>query len=247
MGVAGLILALRNHRTANGRELFESRYFTLLQLHRDNVREIELPGANSRKFFVEALRELRSIYPIARDAAGHCGQELSASELLHVSYYCLFYGAGPHSSRQLKRSLSSFDSQLVERLNATLDSDDTKGSVKAEREFQYTPFEGHQSRLGHYYRHLYQTISYIDQQSSSIDRYGYVKTVRAQLSTHEQALLLINSLTPLGHIWWEKGFMIKYRLVQNIPRDFFEPHELDVSKLFPQNYFEWEELKAQAE
>jgi len=41
--------------------------------------------------------------------------------------------------------------------------------------------------------------------------------------------------------------MIKYRLVQNIPRDFFEPHELDVSKLFPQNYFEWEELKAQAE
>src|SRR5688500_11732788 len=98
-----LVVTLRVQWSVITNQLFEGKYFTLLRLHRDNVREIQLPNASGRKFFVEALRELRAIYPLAREAAEHCGQQLTPQQLLHVCYYCLFFGTGPHSSRQLKR------------------------------------------------------------------------------------------------------------------------------------------------
>jgi hypothetical protein len=85
-------------------------------------------------------------------------------------------------------------------------------------------------------------IRYVDQQPLDIDKYEYVKTIRAQLSTHEQALLLVNSLTPIGQGWWKRDLIRKYRLVQNLPRGFFDSStELDLSTVFEPGYFEWEE------
>ena len=85
-------------------------------------------------------------------------------------------------------------------------------------------------------------IRYVDQQTIEMNKYDYAKTMRAQLSTHEQALLLINSLTPIGQNWWKNELIDTYRLVKNLPRDFFDSSvELDVGKLFKLQYFEWEE------
>jgi hypothetical protein len=85
-------------------------------------------------------------------------------------------------------------------------------------------------------------VQYVDQQDLDINKYEYVKTIRAQLSTHEQALSLVNSLTPIGRNWWGKDLITKYRFVQNIPRDFFNSsNELDTKDLFKTGYFEWEE------
>jgi hypothetical protein len=77
----------------------------------------------------------------------------------------------------------------------------------------------------------------------SARKYEYVKTIRAQLSTHEQALLLLNSLTPMGRNWWQNGLITRYRLVKNIPGDFFDrKQEIDVESLFPATYFEFQEV-----
>lgn len=143
----------------------------------------------------------------------------------------------------LKTSLSDFEPTFTDAIESKLRQAQTREKVLDEQKLGYVPFEGHQSRLGHYYRHLYQMIRYVDQQSMDIDKYEYVKTIRAQLSTHEQALLLVNSLTPVGRNWWENGLMLKYRLVQNLPPNFFDSStELDTSELFPSGYFEWEEV-----
>lgn len=79
---------------------------------------------------------------------------------------------------------------------------------------EYKPFDGHQIRLGHYFRHLSQTVSYVRDADgfSDFEKYQYAQTIRAQLSTQEQALLLVNSLTPIGHAWWDDGLMQDYRL-----------------------------------
>lgn len=137
-----------------------------------------------------------------------------------------------------------FDTAFVDGLNNELYNPEVREKVKSERQLGYTPFEGHQSRLRHYYRHLYQAVRYVDGQLIDVDKYEYVKTIRAQLSTHEQALLLVNSLTPIGQDWWGKDLLIKYRMVQNLPREFFDSaEELEVSAMFPPGYFEWEEVK----
>jgi len=100
-------------------------------------------------------------------------------------------------------------------------------------------YGGNQFRLGHYFRHLYQMVKFIDKQKTLTkkEKYFYVKTLRAQLSTHEQVLLFLNSLSFMGMVWEltpkfkpgatenetklkakEKMLITKYQFIKNIPR-----------------------------
>lgn len=99
-------------------------------------------------------------------------------------------------------------------------------------------YGGHQHRLGHYYRHLFQTVKFVNSQNRLTEKqkYFYVKTLRAQLSTYEQALLFVNSLSILGMPWdfkpeFEESkfdfinqkrirnnrLITKYNLIKNLP------------------------------
>jgi len=251
VSVCFLFLTLRSQQTAtaeqnlaNARQHFETKYFELLRMHRDNVQEIGMKESSGRRLFVLMMRELREALRIVKDVAVEFDADLSEEQLQQIAYYCLFYGVGPNSSRMLRISLTHYDREFIGAVERALNNPDTKATVKAERKFSYTPFEGHQSRLGHYYRHLYQMVQYVNEQPDELigDKYKYVKTIRAQLSTHEQALLLINSLTPMGRKWWTMNFMVRYKLVKNIPRMFFDREsEFDPCTKLPRGYFEWEQ------
>lgn len=95
-------------------------------------------------------------------------------------------------------------------------------------------YGGHQFRLGHYFRHLYQTVRYMNEkiELSYKEKYEYIKLLRAQLSNYEQALLFFNSLSQLGKKWEMdavindncEGYtradfelITKYNLIKNIP------------------------------
>lgn len=64
-------------------------------------------------------------------------------------------------------------------------------------------YGGHQIRLSHYFRHLYQTVNSVDEQSflTYKDKYDYIKLLRAQMSLFEQIILFFNSVSSLGDIW----------------------------------------------
>ena len=243
LSVVLLWSTLRHQRQASQQQYFETKYFELIKMHRDNVAEIKVREREGRMFFVLLIREFRSLLNIVRKVAQEHNQILTQEQIIHITYYCLYFGTGPNSSRQLKKSLLEFWQPFINDLVTELDKSESKDKAKKDQNLGYTPFEGHQHRIGHYYRHLYQAVKYVDQQTIDIDKYEYVKTIRAQLSTHEQALLLLNSLSPIGCNWWKKDFLINYRLVQNIPHDFFDPdQELNVSRLFRPGYFEWEDV-----
>ncbi len=242
VGIVLLYSTLKSQRRSSQRQNFETKYFELIKMHRDNVAELRVQDVFGRCLFVLLIRELRCALDIVRTIARASNQRLTPQKALHIAYYCLFYGTGPNSSRMLKMSLQTFNEKFIEEVEGELNKPETKQRVRDQKNLGYVPFEGHQSRLGHYYRHLYQMVRYIDQQTLDIDKYEYVKTIRAQLPTHEQALLLVNSLTAVGQNWWRKGLIVNYRLVQNIPRGFFDSAiELDTSALFAPGYFEWEE------
>lgn len=112
-------------------------------------------------------------------------------------------------------------------------------------------YGGHQHRLGHYFRHLFQTYKFIENQDLLDDnqKYFYGKTLRSQLSTYEQSLLFINSVSSLGFKWEyspeknDKGvdnnFISKYALIKNVSGRKL----LDISykSYFPKIKFEYEE------
>lgn len=99
-------------------------------------------------------------------------------------------------------------------------------------------YGGNQHRLGHYFRHLFQCVKYVNSQKqlTEKEKYFYAKTLRAQLSTYEQAVLFINSLSLMGMPWelipeYQKSRIVfvnkkriknarlisKYNLIKNLP------------------------------
>jgi hypothetical protein len=244
ISVVFLYSTLKSQRESSAIEKFETKYFELIKMHRDNVAEMDIGDDFGKKIFVMLIREFREIMEVAREVAIKCNLVFSQERIFIISYYALFFGVGPNSSRMLIAALQSFDSHFVIEFEKTLNNKELKREVKARRRFKYIPFEGHQSRLGHHFRHLYQTVSYVEKQTIDIDKYEFVKTVRAQLTTHEQALLFINCLTPIGKAWWDKELFLEYRFVRNIPYGFFDSNsEIEIENYFPDDYFEWQERR----
>lgn len=64
-------------------------------------------------------------------------------------------------------------------------------------------YGGHQLRLGHYFRHMYQTVNYVNDIKlfTYVEKYEYIKMLRAQMSTYEQIVFYFNSLSSMGDIW----------------------------------------------
>lgn len=225
-------------------ERFENKYFELIRMHRENVSEIVLGQDYGKKIFVVMIREFRCILKIAKEVADKKKINFTKEELFIISYYAFFFGVGPNSSRMLIESLKSFNNEFVLAFEKALNNAETKNQIMEERGFKFIPFEGHQSRLGHYFRHLFQAVSYVDKQIIDFDKKEYVKTIRAQLTTHEQALLFINCLSPIGKAWWKKGLIKRYKMVKNIPEGFFNKEsEIDLQSYFPKKYFEFQKQK----
>lgn len=216
---------------------FESRFFEMIRLHRQNVSEFEIKdNIKDKKVFVAMMFELRAARDIVIEV---CYTEPLTSEMKHdilsISYLILFFGIGENSNRMLKELLQNYIpystvSDLLEHLNKKKET-----ACKEKKEYNYKYFEGHQLRLGHYYRHIFQTIDYLNTSKATFlsDKKQYAKLLRAQLSTYEQALFFINSISPLGLNWWKKGYIGNYGLVKNIPSDFFKKDEIDLKSYFP--------------
>lgn len=91
-------------------------------------------------------------------------------------------------------------------------------------------YGGHQFRLGHFFRHLFQSYKYLNNHKdlSENEKYAYGKMYRAQLSTYEQALLFINSISSIGMKWEftpekptdaniKTNLITTYNLIKNLP------------------------------
>ena len=98
--------------------------------------------------------------------------------------------------------------------------------------------KGHNEALGHYYRHLYNLVKYVDEFDDAVisddDTYEYVKLLRSQMSDSEQLLLYYNAFSDMGRKWRyehiandcadeklkkrkEMCYLSRFRLIKNIP------------------------------
>lgn len=226
-------------RKAEETEAFERRYYEMLRIHRENVSEMKTDaGSEGRLIFVKLLGEIQLAIEQIMQPGLAALLKLSFGDQLQVAYYCVFFGVGPNSNPSLRAALKAAEIPLTDEqfdsLAKVLTNVGQRGTGS---------FKGQQHRLGHYYRHLYQAVAYVHLQKISNDeKKDFVKTIRAQLSTHEQGLLLINSLSGMGWEWWRNGFIKDYAMVKNLPRGFVEAYySLDVEDLFGQKYFEYQQ------
>lgn len=123
-------------------------------------------------------------------------------------------------------------------------------------------YSGNQVRLGHYFRHLYHSFKFLDKKLNLEEKtvvatekakgevYEYGKILRGQLSTPEQALLFLNSISSIGMKWEflaEKdkdegeylNLITKYQLIKNIPEGYIA--NVNCESYYPYVTFEYKE------
>jgi hypothetical protein len=307
-GTLLIFLSFQEQTKQNKREAFESAFFEMVHLHRENVSQLNYTKFNGSKFetaqnrevfklifeeFLDCYREVKKFsnsknindYLLSKqikqlnDIIKRNKLHVSILEmaLIDIAYTIVFFGIGKEGEvilrDRFKRKYNhSYFYPLLRYINLKPKKEDgvrwnkwenllalgykdfksvneefyayrkhlsiNNLSSEAQALVYQKEFEryytGHQHRLGHYFRHLFQSYKYLNYHTdlTKDEKYFYGKTLRAQLSTYEQALLFINSLSTFGMKWdltpeqnllaqgedYQNCKLItRYNLVKNLP------------------------------
>lgn len=247
---------------------FETRFYEMLRLHRDNVYEMELEGAKGRQVFRVMYEELRFIYDAINELYDYWHQERNRptvmptkERVMKMAYHIFFRGIDNFpidkdemvfgvAVRHINNKLEIYE-KPDDGLNQLWKHDLVNGEEIIWSK-EYRPFKSHSSILGHYFRHLYQLVRFILEQkfddNTNIDKKikkSYLKTVRAQLSDDEQALIYFNSFWGPGKLWWgdkslpfvnkegqPPSYFLDWGIIKNLPGYLVFDEELKPSKIF---------------
>ncbi|MGQ7947590.1 putative phage abortive infection protein [Flavobacterium sp. WC2509] len=255
--------------------IFETRFHTMLAIHRDNANEIEANNIKGRKVFIHMLDELKLIFNIFNAIMKDESHEnaIREEELYNIVYLSFFFGIGEKSTPMVKDLVGSELSKYVDICHNRIINFKNQKNVKSEMILKigtndynlshvYSFGVGHLRRLSHYIRHLFQTVKFVDDQPNEIismgDKYNYVSNLRAQLSAHEQILLFYNSISVMGKPWLDslypsnENYIQRYCMLKSIPlnaADFYKkPLDIFTEKnMSGKSMFEWVEIKHRME
>jgi len=267
-----LYLNLRKQNDSFQIERFENRYFELIRIYRDNVKDIEtiLPDnergykIHGREVFMEINRQFILITQRLKAWEFEKFTEIDVLSLPQIAYLIVFFGFSNSGSIMLKYHLDKLKiDEKYPGLKGFIFDDSELGVKKSAYSNVFAFYNGHQISLGHYFRHLFSTINYVHRNDvlTSRQKYEYVKILRTQMSTYEQAVFFYNSFSPMGYIWElskrdiEYNFKFKedgdqyrdedllitrYGLIKNIPEGF--TGSLNPKHFYKKLIFEGEEI-----
>jgi len=267
IGILLVIQTINEQTKQNKLQNIESRFFELLKIHRENVQEFNSKGKNGRNVIIsiyddfnELFEYIKKLYKI--ENAGNISSEEWNKRCSQITYLIIFFGLENNYStvliQKIKLIISDdlyfnnyFNPAVLNPLIQDHKKTKLENSTKPKEKKVYLKYNGNQSRLGHYFRHLYQTVTFINEQPTTLlaynDKYFYIKTLRAQLTNHEQAIFFYNSLTELG-LPWELGIssfndklITKFNIIKNIPESF--TGTLNPKSYFPDIFFEYDKTK----
>jgi hypothetical protein len=235
-----------------------------IEIHREIIKAIKIIETSlihksvNEIYGCKSLSKLKKILPTDL----RTDKKLKQMAIIDIAYLSVFFGLAKSQGRstlidilsnvynsdivntiikKLKQEIAHYDK--IKKNNKTW-----KQRIKEDKHIKY--FGGHQHRLGHYFRHIYQTVNYINDQVniSYTEKYEYIKTLRAQLSTYEQSVLFFNSISQIGRFWEltpekddiNKQLITKYNFIKNIPSEFIsEIHPID---FYPNVHYEGQEI-----
>ncbi|UII31115.1 putative phage abortive infection protein [Fulvivirga ulvae] len=168
---------------------FETKFYELLKLHQHNVSKIEI---NNRfygpKAFVKMYDEIRFIYAFLLEKRISWNKSNTPKItdqpkiLMELAYTIFFFGVdeirkGFKTNFVFKHKIHTpfaiyFANELHELRKVGKSNNgykvkaDSPTMPKVKWAPSYKPFGGHVSKLGHYYRHLYQLVKFVASNSS---------------------------------------------------------------------------------
>lgn len=249
-----------NNQKNNTLDKFETKFYEMIRLHRQNVDEIIVGNLKSRRAIEQLFKNLSEIYKKIENAIIQIEAINPENDPKEIERF-----------NRIKNYLSDRNKRLsyihelsygyffygVENYYVTRDTTDVRFDLNVDitaililEKTQLSLFTPRNSLLGHYYRHLYQTVQFVANEKTinEEEKSKYTKLIRAQLSDFEQVLLYYNSLsvmgakwiTPIGEMSIEKMCPIaRFRLIKNIPY-YIEYFGIKPNELFKTEKIIWE-------
>ncbi|MFT6502847.1 MAG: hypothetical protein ACJASQ_002978 [Crocinitomicaceae bacterium] len=250
------------------RSQFENKFFMQIQMHRDNISQIEKEHIKGGKnytphyFFKQILDEFWAMdsviegtlegkpmdevllaYKIEEELLIAKDLNIHLKELTryNISYLIVFFGLDRDEKTLRSILRATYQEEFIDLIIKVV-----KRMQKNAKIQNLLELSGYQGVLGHYFRHLFQTVTFAHNSKILLkeEKKDYIKTLRAQLSTFEQGVLLINSISTIGRKWEltcekeEDKLITTYGMIKNIPAEFVEG--VDAKKLYPNVIYEGE-------
>jgi len=215
---------------------FESKYYEMLRLHKENVNnlkveltEIEYEGIGEKKrvfelkgnevfeiFCLEIEELFKNILPHRRD-----------ENYSFIAAYAIFFnGKFTDNDEQYVKALANIKTRRL--LNRKLVDPYIMDGIFINKLFvtNYELMQGHSEKLSQYFRHLFLTVKFVANQNENFINYeekrDYLRILRAQLTNYEQVLIYYNWLSGFGKEWENNNntFFTDYRMIHNVFRVF---------------------------
>lgn len=224
-------------------EQFESKFFELLRMHRENLKGIKfinstvndqgvlMPG--SKLEGVIAVKEHNRILDSYIRIVQNIGrEEFDKNALLDVAFSIFFRGddARPIINRRINAGNDPMIRNTLNEIYSDISSWNTDQGLDN---------EGIEKVYITYLSHLYQMMRFLDQQrlkkGDFEDEFDFfVETISSQLSKYERYLILFYSLSHMGSHWRQGNYFSTYGLLEGI--DFDEmPIDIELNELIEQN------------
>lgn len=231
----------------------ETNFFNLIMLHRQNVEEMELKNKKKRTVFIILRAEFQDIYETVKRY--YKKPDNFNRHKANITFIFFFYGTGETTSSIIKNILfpqygeeliNKIYSEILKKQKTGYKSQKYLGKFFLEENTPYFPFNGHQAKLTHYFNHIILILKFVERLNilSETEKEKYITVLRAQLSTHEMAIIFFCSLSSIGHRFIEKTYqsdkfsspcnlITKYQLIKGLPMKPFT-YELDANDFYPE-------------
>lgn len=239
IGVITLVVVYMTWRTARRTDLKSKIYqvfVEMLRTHEEIVSSIHHGGLSGRDALEVILSEFYYVYRATRKMVPD-DNEWSVEQRIDIAYTITYYGPRLHSKQVLAKYDAAKIQKVLDLVTLTLHKNAKLPKPKENRRFP-----GHQNRLSHYFRNLFNAYKYINQaELSAEEKTALAQVLRAKLSNYEQALLALNVMSHLGQAWERTGLVCRYWPFKNVPKYFFSfEKEFELKQRFPCIVFEWE-------
>ena len=216
----------------------ESQFYEMLKLHKDNVNEIEITNEDNSKIIFKgrnAFTLFKMEFEMFLEMLDKSGDQFNDKNF-DLLFRLFFVGNYEGLIIMIEEKMPNFHKRFKNSQPRCILEDDDELYFNIDEEYarfyktyNIWPNLGYTGYLGHYYRHLYQMVSFIVKKYSEevLDYDGamnYLKILRAQLSNDEQVLLFYNWIAGFdgngfGKNWEndKNKFFTEFLMLHNLP------------------------------
>jgi hypothetical protein len=215
-------------------------FYRMLEFHNDMVKQLSVAHidktkperSNGRRAFVVFKFQIHHLLKLIRKLNRGEKWGLNKDQILRIVYMIFYYGINKKWSEFLQDKIKEdIDPDLLKKILDKIVDEIEKIKQKPKRKRRLG--RANQTSLSSYFLNMYNLIKLIDNDKylSKQEKKDLITIYRAQLSSPELYVLFFNLRSYFGKKWNDKGYVERYELLKNIPKNYCDKYN-------PEYYYE---------